>query len=105
MRDLKLQKDFWHLTEAVLAEKTANLKNLNVPVSEDPVFAVLIGMTTQEAKDHLSNNDIQYKGVRIQSLRTCEVDGQPQMMTMDYRVERVNVATTAGVITKVVSVA
>ena len=56
----------------------------------------LVGLTPSEAEDKTREFDC--------TLRTVELDGKPQPVTMDFRTNRDNVALTDDKITKVLGV-
>jgi hypothetical protein len=63
--------------------------------------AVLIGLTLQEAQNLIATQDIFHDGNKINSIRATSVDGQPRMMTMDYRTDRLNVSLQDGKISAI----
>lgn len=64
------------------------------PVSTAPAGEVavsVVGMTVQEAYDTITAAGL--------VARTVEIDGDPQIVTKDYRTDRVNVTVSQGVVT------
>lgn len=59
---------------------------------ETEAFAeTVVGMTTEEAQAAVEDAGYAYREV--------EIDGQPQAVTLDYRLDRVNVSVEDGVVT------
>lgn len=75
-------------------------------INEDP-FAkynlMFIGKTMQEAREILENNIIKRPaGNRVTDVRAMKINGIPQLVTMDFRSDRMNVELYDKIIVKIV---
>jgi len=72
----------------------------------EPVVAMkvedLVGKTIKEATE-IIDRVMNPAGNIVTTIRETEIDGEGMMVTMDFRDDRVNVATANGVITKIMN--
>ncbi len=78
----------------LLQQLISLLTNTPLPVANDPaemdVAQNYVGMTTKEAQLYAATEDILF--------RVVEIDGEPQIVTMDYREGRINAATQNNIV-------
>lgn len=71
----------------------------NIPHNRDEILKTLVGLSLEEAKYLLKTHD-DFNGYKF-IIRVIEDEGGPYIVTMDYRNDRINVATTNGKIIRV----
>jgi hypothetical protein len=78
----------------LLQQLLSLLTNTPLPVADDPtemdVEQNYVGMTTKEAQLYAAAKDVLF--------RVVEIDGEPQIITMDYREGRINAATQSNIV-------
>jgi hypothetical protein len=72
------------------ATSTTTRTDTETPAQTVPVISDYAGMTVAEAKSVAAKNNTTF--------RVVEIDGEPQMVTKDYRIGRINAVVTAGVV-------
>jgi hypothetical protein len=79
---------------SLLQQLLSLLTNTPLPVADDPaemdVEQNYVGMTTIEAQLYAAAKDVLF--------RVVEIDGEPQIITMDYREGRINAATQSNIV-------
>jgi hypothetical protein len=79
---------------SLLQQLLSLLTNTPLPVADDPaemdVEQDYVGMTTKEAQLYAAAKDVLF--------RVVEIDGEPQIITMDYREGRINAATQSNIV-------
>jgi hypothetical protein len=77
---------------SLLQQLISLLTNTPLPVADDQVDIEqnYVGMTTVEAQLYAATKDVPF--------RVVEIDGEPQIITMDYREGRINAATQNNIV-------